>query len=212
MAKPTLYGTPLSTFVRTARMALAEKGVDYDHVDVGVLDGECRQPEHLARHPFGKVPVLDHDGLRIYETSAVARYIDEAFDGPGLTPDDLHARTRMNQAIAIHDSYGYDSLILDTVAYYLFADFVGGRDDARLARGMETGATCLAEYERLLGDGPYIGGDRVSLGDLYLAPSYFYVTLSPAADELLGPHHRLAAWWDRMSARDATKATAPSFE
>ncbi len=56
MAKPIVYGTPLSTYVRTTRMTLLEKGVDYDHVDVGVLDGECKGPEHVARNPFGKVP------------------------------------------------------------------------------------------------------------------------------------------------------------
>ncbi len=50
--KPTVYGSPLSTFVRCTRMALIEKGVDYDLVDVGVLDGECRGVEHLARNPF----------------------------------------------------------------------------------------------------------------------------------------------------------------
>ena len=48
MAKPIVYGTPLSTYVRTTRMALMEKGVDYDLVDVGVLDAECKGPEHCT--------------------------------------------------------------------------------------------------------------------------------------------------------------------
>jgi Glutathione S-transferase len=61
----TLYGFDGSTYVRTVRMLLAEKGAQYDQVPVHVLKGEPRQPEHLARHPFGKVPVVDHDGFRI---------------------------------------------------------------------------------------------------------------------------------------------------
>src|SRR5580693_5242630 len=68
----TLYGFDGSTYVRTVRMPLAEKGAQYDQVPVHVLKGEPRQPEHLARHPFGKVPVVDHDGFRILETSAIA--------------------------------------------------------------------------------------------------------------------------------------------
>ena len=212
MAKPIVYGTPLSTYVRTTRMALMEKGVDYDLVDVGVLDAECKGPEHCTRNPFGKVPAFEHDGFQMYETNAIVRYIDEVFDGPSLTPDAARARARMNQAMSIHDYNGYDSMVLDVVAYYFFADFVGGQDDARLAAGKERAALCLGEFERLMGDGPYIAGDEVSLADLYIAPSYFYVTMTPAADELLDPRSGLAAWWQRMTARDSTQATAPSFE
>ena len=58
--KPILYGFDGSTYVRTVRMLLAEKRVAYDQVPVNVLAGEPRQPEHLARHPFGKVPVMGH--------------------------------------------------------------------------------------------------------------------------------------------------------
>ena len=68
--------------MRTVRMLLAEKGAQYDQVPVHVLKGEPRQPEHLARHPFGKVPVVDHDGFRILETSAIAPYLDEVLPGP----------------------------------------------------------------------------------------------------------------------------------
>lgn len=67
MAKITLYGFDGSTYVRTVRMLLAEKGAEYEQVPVHVLKGEPRQPKHLARHPFGKVPVVDFDGFRIIE-------------------------------------------------------------------------------------------------------------------------------------------------
>jgi glutathione S-transferase len=211
MAKPTLYGSPLSTYVRATRLTLAEKGVDYDHVDVGVLDGECHQAEHLARNPFGKVPAFEHDGVMMYETSAITRYIDRAFDGPSLTPSSAVDEARMNQIIGIHDSQGYGATIGDTVAYFFFPDFVGGQDDARLAQGKETLATVLSEYERLMGDSPYMAGENISLADLYMVPPYFYLSLTPVADELLGPHEKLRGWWDRMSARESVGATEPQL-
>jgi glutathione S-transferase len=62
MTGSVLYGFAGSKYVRTIRMLLAEKGVQYEQVPVNVLRGEPRQPEQMARHPFGKVPVLDHDG------------------------------------------------------------------------------------------------------------------------------------------------------
>jgi glutathione S-transferase len=86
MASIVLYGFDGSTYVRTVRMLLAEKNAQYDLVPVNVLAGEPRQPEHLDRHPFGKVPVLDHDGFRVMESSAIAPYLDEVLPGPSLTP------------------------------------------------------------------------------------------------------------------------------
>jgi glutathione S-transferase len=77
MTGMVLYGFDGSTYVRTVRMLLAEKNANYKQVPVNVLKGEPRQPEHMARHPFGRVPVFDHDGFRIIETGAIASYLDE---------------------------------------------------------------------------------------------------------------------------------------
>src|SRR5258705_11690683 len=82
-----LYGFDGSTYVRTVRMLLAEKGAHYEQVPVNVLKGEPRQPEHVARHPFGKLPVLDHDGYRIIDTGAMASYLDGIWPGPPIPPE-----------------------------------------------------------------------------------------------------------------------------
>ena len=111
MTAIVLYGFDGSTYVRTVRMLLAEKGAHYEQVPVNVLKGEPRQPEHMARHPFGKVPVLDHDGFRIIETGAIASYLDEALPGPSFTPESSKDRARMRMAMGIVDSYGNGALI-----------------------------------------------------------------------------------------------------
>ena len=99
----TLYGFDGSTYVRTVRMLLAEKGAQYDQVPVHVLKGEPRQPEHLARHPFGKVPVVDHDGFRILETSAIAPYLDEVLPGPSFMPDNARVTLCAHAHVANQD-------------------------------------------------------------------------------------------------------------
>ena len=82
MSDMTLWGFDNSTYVRTVKMLLAEKGfTDFKQVPLNVLAGEPRTPAHLERHPFGKVPVLDHDGMRILETSAIARYLNDVLPG-----------------------------------------------------------------------------------------------------------------------------------
>src|ERR1700733_9707841 len=83
--------------------------------------------EHLQRHPFGKVPVLDHDGMRLLETSAIVRYLNDVLPGTSLVPATATDRARMDMVIGVVDSYGYPSLIGGVAAYHLFPDFVGGK-------------------------------------------------------------------------------------
>ena len=96
---------------------------------VDVLKGEPKSPEHRQRHPFGKVPVVDVDGFRVIETPAITRYLDAVLPGPSLVPHDPKDIARMDMVVSILDSYGYAALIGGVVAYHLFPDFVGGKDE-----------------------------------------------------------------------------------
>ena len=100
MSKMTLWGFDGSTYVRTVKMLLAEKGAtDFEQVQINVLEGEPRKAEHLARHPFGKVPVLDHNGMRILETSAITRYLNDVLPGKSLVPASPPDRARMDMVM-----------------------------------------------------------------------------------------------------------------
>jgi len=94
-----------------ARLSLAEKGVEYDLVPVDVFAKEGPPPGYLDRHPFGRIPAFEHAGFLLYETGAIARYIDEAFEGPKLQPADIGERARCNQLISIADNYAYPNLV-----------------------------------------------------------------------------------------------------
>ena len=182
--KPILFGFDGSTYVRTVRMVLMEKGVEYEQVPVNVLAGEPREPEHMARHPFGKVPVLDIDGIRIRETDAICRYLDETVSGPSFVAGTAKDRARMNQAISLFNSYGYGALV-GVAGFHLFPEFIGGANE-------EARAACLGESEKLLGllmeikgDDPWIAGANPGLADFFVAPVLFYVSLTPDAERLL---------------------------
>jgi glutathione S-transferase len=209
MANITLYGFDGSTYVRTVRMLLAEKGAKYEQVPVHVLKGEPRQPEHLARHPFGKVPVLDYDGFRILETSAIAPYLDEVLPGPSFTPDNAKDRARMRMAIGIVDAYGYDALV-GVAGYHLFPDFIGGKKEDARRQALAGSRLVLQELMKLRRNDPYIAGARPSLGDLYLAPICFYVALTPDAKEVFDVEG-FAGWWDRVQSMPSYQATAPKL-
>jgi len=204
-----LYGFDGSTYVRTVRMLLAEKGAHYEQVPVNVLKGEPRQPEHVARHPFGKVPVLDHDGFRIIETGAIAPYLDEVLPGPSFTPDSSKDRARMRMAMGIVDSYGYGALIA-VAGYHLFPDFIGGADEEARQHAIAGSRRVLQELMKLRGDSSFIAGERPSLGDFYVAPICFLVSLTPDANEVFAVAG-FARWWEQIQALPSYQATEPRF-
>jgi glutathione S-transferase len=207
--KPILHGFDGSTYVRTVRMVLADKGVAYDQVPVNVLEGEPRQPAHLARHPFGKVPVLDIHGLRIRETDAICRYLDETLPQPPLMPDNAKDRATANEAISVVGNYGYPAL-LGVAGYHLFPDLVGGKDDAALARNIEASKTALTLLMENKGDAPWLAGDRATLADYFLAPILFYVSLTPSAEKVMGVEG-VSDWWSRMQQVESFQTTAPDL-
>jgi glutathione S-transferase len=207
--KLTLYGFDGSTYVRTVRTLLHAKGADYEQVPVDVLAGEPRQPEHLARHPFGKVPVLDADGTRIRETDAICRYLDETLPGPSFVPENAKDRARMAEAVNLINSYGYGALV-GVAGYHLFPDFIGGQNE-------EMRQKCLADSEKVLkmlmelrGNDPWIAGAKPSLADLMLAPIIFYVSLTPDADKVMSVPG-VADWWQAVNGIESFKATEPDL-
>jgi glutathione S-transferase len=209
MAGLILYGFDGSTYVRTVRMLLAEKSAPYELVPVNVLTGEPHQPEHLARHPFGKVPVLDHDGFRVIESSAIAAYLDEVLPGPSLTPGNPKDRARMRMAMGIIDSYGYGALI-SVAGFHLFPDFIGGQNEEARQKGIASGKKVLQVLMKLRGSDAFLAGEHLSLGDLYLAPICFYVSLTPDAGEVFAVDG-FASWWERMQALPSFAATVPNL-
>jgi glutathione S-transferase len=208
MSDITLYGFSGSTYVRTVRMLLAEKGVtDYRQIPVNVLEGEPKQPEHLARHPFGKVPVLEHDGMHILETSAITRYLNDVLPGTSLIPATPKDRARMDMVIGLIDSYGYGALVGGVAAYHLFPDFVGGKNEATRQAGIETGRKVIEYAMQTKGASPFIAG-ALSLADLYLAPIAFYLSLTPDAEAVFAVDG-FAAWWSAIQALPSFQATPP---
>jgi glutathione S-transferase len=209
MSEMTLWGFDASTYVRTIKMLLAEKGFTaFKQVPLNVLQGDPKTPEHLQRHPFGKVPVLDHDGLRILETIAIARYLNDILPGKSLIPATPKDRARMDMIVGIIDSYGYGALTGGVAAYHLFPDFVGGKNEAMRQGGIENGRKVIELAMKTKGASPFIAGD-LSLADLYLAPIVFYVSLTPDKDAVFNVDG-FADWWTKIQALPSFQATPPN--
>lgn len=201
----TLYGFPQSTFVRTARMTFAEKGVDYalEPIRPGT-------PEARELHPFGRVPVLRHGELLIYETAAIARYVDEAFPGPALQPELPADRAQMEKWISIVGSYMDPMITRRVIVERLLAPRMGRRPNEAVIRdALPHADRLLSLLEADLAGRAFLAGEAISLADLFVYPILFYVGHVPEAPMLLGGREAIGRWRARIEERASCKATVP---
>lgn len=212
MGDPVIHGPNFSTYVRTVRMALEEKGVGYDLNEVDIFAGENQGEAHLKRHPWGKVPAFAHDGFEVYETHAICRYIDGAFGGAALEPDDPKAAARMTQIVDVVDAYGYGTLIGRIVIDRLVKPKLGDSPDERaIAEALPDARKVLGELERLVGDDGHAVAGKVTLADLHLLPVLDYLAMTPEGEQLLGETPKLKRLYDTMAARDSARKTKPEL-
>ncbi|WP_438009358.1 glutathione S-transferase N-terminal domain-containing protein [Sorangium sp. So ce321] len=195
-----IYGNPMSTCTQKALIVLAEKGHDAQLVTVDLMKGEQKQPEHLARHPFGVVPVLDDDGFILFESRAIMRYLDQSLSGLSLTPGDPKGRGLMEQWISAEQSY-FSPHVLKIMYQCIFGPMRGtppdqaivdqAKSDIKKAFGVAD--TTLAKQEYFVGSG-------FSLADVTWMPYMQYLFIAGVGD-IVAEHQHVNAWWKRASAR-----------
>lgn len=212
MGKPTVYGPAYSTYVRTVLITLKEKKVEYDLVHVDMLGGEHKQPAHLKRHPFGKVPAFEHNGMSFYEVNAIVHYIDDAFPGRKLEPNELERRTRSEQIISVVDSYAYPCLIGKILLPRLFADKMKGADETAIAAAIPEAELCLRALEDLMvNPDPFMVGREISHGDISVVPVLHYFMGMPEGPRTLAKTPKLEKWWNTIQGRPTIAATVPQM-
>lgn len=204
-----LHGYHLSVYLRIARLALAEKGVAYERVEVNPFAADL-PAAYLELHPFGRVPVLVHDGFALYETAAITRYVDRAFPGPLLQPADLGALARMDQIIGVVDAYAYWPLVRQVFAHRMIRPHLGEpANEAEIAKGLAAAPKVLGALEKLASGEAFLVGPALSLADLHLGAMIAYFVQAPEGAALLAHYPRLSAWWSSVATRPSFAATDP---
>lgn len=200
-----IYGSPFSTFTWSARLALAEKGVAYE-----LRPAALGTDAYAALHPWQKMPVLEHDGWRVYEAAAVMRYVDEAFAGPALQPADVRARARMMQWLSAYNDYVAPPAIRGVlIPRFVLAPRGIPVDDAKVAASAAKAAAALRPFEAALADTPYLAGDAPSLADWLLLPCFASGGGLSGADRYTDGFPNLSAWMGRLAERPSFGATLP---
>lgn len=213
MSSNVLYGLHRSVYTRIAAMTFIEKGVCFELEEIEIFGPSGVPASHLRRHPFGRIPVLKCGEFWLYETHAICRYIDEAFDGPPLQPAEPAARARMAQTIGVLDSYAYRPMVWDVFVQRFDAASLGHEaDEIVVASAMPKIRLALFVLESLLGDRHYFGGSSPSLADLHAYPMLALLGRVAEGAATLGEHRALVAWCGRMSVRPSAIQTRTTYE
>ncbi|MGZ5186097.1 MAG: SRPBCC domain-containing protein [Caldimonas sp.] len=199
----TLFGLAPSSYTRTARLALAEKGIAYTF-------SECMPhgPEILAVNPFGRLPALTDGDFALYETSAIVRYLDECFDGPRLIPESIAERARCEQWTSAFNGQVYDAVVVRYIRQYFFPK--GDQPDRAVIDSALAGMPAtLAIFDRGYAGSSWLAGETISMADLFLMPVLAYLERMPEGPALLAATPHLRRVLAAMRERPSFSATEP---
>ena len=200
-----LHGFHRSTYVSIAKLALAAKGVEFLFHDT---EAAMARPGEWTLHPFDRVPVLTHGDFTVWETAAIAAYVDEAFCGPALAPTNARERARMNQWISAVNSYYYPWIVYHLIhERVVFRELGIAADEKVVAASLPHIERGLDVLERTLGSGAaFLAGERVSLADYFMLPSLVALGMADEGRAALGRVPATLAWIARMSVLPAVVA------
>ncbi len=190
-----IFGNPRSTCTLKVLMALAETETPFEIQVIDFAVGEHKQEAHVRRQPFGRIPALDDAGFEMFESRAMARYINEKAGGK-LVPGDIQGRARMEQWISIETSE-FSAHAMKFVYQYVFKrpQEAGVLEHAGKALDHTTSV-----MDRQLAKTPFIAGETFTIADICFMPYVEYTMASPAA-EIFAKHPHVSEWWRKVSQR-----------
>ena len=201
MAELEIIGAPQSTFVRTTRMALEEKGVAYT-----LMPARPHTPEVDCVHPFGRIPIMRHGDFTLCESRAIIGYADRVFGGPKLIPDEPKRAAVIEQWSSV-----VANAIFPAVFPYFRENFFppsGSADRAVIEAQMPQLRHAIDVLGRRVKDG-CIAGEEFTLADMYALPILVYLNRLPESRDLIGETQTLDAYLARHAERPSFKNTAP---
>ena len=207
MPEFVIHSIPGSPYGRAPMAALEEKGVPWRLA--ALAPGTTKVEPHILRHPFGRIPVLEHGDFTLFETQAILRYIDRIVPGPALTPADPRAAGLMDQAMNVNDWYLFQGVGNVVGFQRVVAPRALGRagDDAAVEAVMPQAQNVFTQLSRLLGDRLWFAGEMFTLADILLGSHMELLSQAPEWAALTEGRENLRAWLDRVNARPSFIAT-----
>lgn len=198
-----LYYHPLSTFSQRIRIALLEKQISAELVEVDLLSRAQFRPEYLAKNPYGRVPTIEENGLVLYESTAILEYLEATRPSPPLLPADVRLRTVVAMHLKLCDlEFAAPARVILLPKRFL------PKETWRTDRMEEAKAQIqkhLTILEKQIEGREYLVDNRFSLAEVCYAPLLqFLSTLE------VEPGPATASWAARLLERPSIKQTRPA--
>lgn len=202
----TVFGPAMLPCTQRALFTGFELGYPVELISVDLLKGEQKQPEHLARQPFGKVPAAQDGDLSFYESRAICRYLVDKYaheDNIKLIPSDIKQRTIFEQWMSL------ESTTYTPEVTTILKNFFG----PKLYGTQKNEEECKKAAENLIRDGAvlnkqldgktWIVNDTFSLVDICLVTYINPIVNEPEIKEWFAACPNIAAWFKNTTARPA---------
>jgi glutathione S-transferase len=199
-----LYSFPVSPNCQKVLAVARELSIPLDVVNVQILKGEGKTPEFLARNPNGKVPVLEDDGMVLWESNAIISYLAAKASVPSLLPIKPRERAEVDRWVfwsTAHLAPAVGKVAFEKIVKPLTNQ--GAPDAAAIAAGTSEFEALTKVLDAGLAGREYVAG-KLSIADFALGP-YFGIARACGLD--LGQNARVRGWTERMAARESVKQT-----
>lgn len=204
MPELEIIGVPFSNYVRAIRMLCEEKGVPHR-----LSPARPHSPEVTAISPTGQIPCMRHGDVTLCESKAIATYIDKAFPGPKLIPEDLVGAARCEQWVSFGNAKVDRWIMREFIVPSVFFDKAKGPDTAKINAALPEIDKCLAAIDGQLAKSTHIAGDALTYADLNLLPMLVLLENHAPTKELRAKYPRVEAYVARLRERPSFKATEP---
>ena len=163
----TIFGFDFSSPANKVRFAANAIGLKYEYKQVNLLAGEQKTPEFLKLNPIGRVPAIDDNGFKVFESTAIIRYLAEKNNSP-LYPKDLQKQTIINEwmdFVNIHVATALQRVTFNRVMYQMLKV---EKDERSLADGLKFLGNHLPVIEKQLKENKYLAGSEMTIADINL--------------------------------------------
>lgn len=186
-----LYGTEESVYTRMVRLTLLAKKVAFALIEADPFEGGALPEDYDLRHPFKRIPAIEIDGVRLYETDPIVHYIDAAIENPKLTPSAIEDAARMRQVMRIVDNYAYRPLVWGIYVPVWWRD---GLEPAQ--NDIEKSRHALGVLEDFVDSSPEACFKDWTLATFYLASVLGAADSVAQGSALIDERSSLRDWWN----------------
>jgi glutathione S-transferase len=205
MTKPEILGSLRSTYTRAVCMLCEEKGIDYR-----LTETPLNAPALYAIHPLGRMPVLRHGDVELFESKAIATYLDLGFPGPRLIPADPRLAGLTEQWISLANTLIDRTLIRTYLFAYVVPMITGGTPDRQAIDAVLPAVReQIAILDKAVAATGHLAGDHFTFADINLLPILHRVQQAPEGAEIVKAAGHLARYYERHAARPSFQRTAP---